>query len=82
MMIREHAIIVDNNVIILFWILLRNIPTLKFFPPFQLPIDIIVGRLSQKSCTLGCKHETWYNYSLRNSKKNWKGTQVVSRPYD
>ena len=41
-----------------------------------------VGRLRQKSCTLGCKHETWYNYSLRNSKKNWKGTQVVSRPYD
>ena len=43
---------------------------------------VIVGRLRKKSCTLGYKHETWYNYSLRNTNKNWKGTQAVGHPYD
>ena len=48
----------------------------------QLFLVLIVGRLRKKSCTLGCKHETWYNYSLRNAKTNWKGTQAVGQPYD
>ena len=42
----------------------------------------IVGRLRKKSCTLGCKHGTWYNYSLRNANKYWKGTQAAGHPYD
>ena len=42
----------------------------------------IVGRLSKKLCTLGFKHETWYNYGLRNAYKNRKETQAVSYPYD
>ena len=33
-------------------------------------------------CTFGFKHETWYNYGLRNAYKNWKGTQAVGYPYD
>ena len=45
-------------------------------------LTLIVGRLRKKSCTLGCKHETWYNYSLRNANTNWKGTQAVGHPYD
>ena len=45
-------------------------------------IDLLVGRLSKKSCTLGCKHETWYNYGLRNACKHLKGTQDVGHCYD
>ena len=40
----------------------------------------IVGRLRKKSCTLGYKYDTWYNYSLRNATKNWKGTQACRAP--
>ena len=49
---------------------------------FLHPFALVVGRLRKKLCTLGCKHETWYNYSLRNAKTNWKGTQAVGQPYD
>ena len=34
------------------------------------PYVTLVGRLRKKMCTLGYKHETWYNYSLRDANKN------------
>ena len=45
-------------------------------------LPALVGWLRKKSCTLGYKHETWYNYSLSNAYKNWKGTQAVGHRYD
>ena len=55
-------------------------------PSYLLPVTrVIVGRINQilaKSCTLGCKHETLYNYGLRNAHKNWKRIQAAGHCYD